>query len=235
MSDWAKKRFWKTASVLEVEGGFTVLLDSRALKTPAKAALIVPTRAMAEAVAEEWDAQEEVINPNTMPVTRSANAAIDKVSVQHSEVADLLAEYGASDLLCYRATSPAELIAREAESWDPILDWAATVLNARLVPVSGVMFQAQDDSALQILREKVHALNNFELAAFHDLVSMSGSLVLGFAALLDHLAPEEIWRISRIDEDWQEEQWGVDEEAAEQAARKKRDFLHAYRFVNMLS
>lgn len=119
MSGWAKKRFWKETTVESVEGGYGVFLDGRAVKTPAKAALVVPTEAMAEAMAAEWDAQEGEIDPNTMPVTRSANAAIDKVAVQHTEVADMLAEYGGSDLLCYRATSPEELIARQAEGWDP--------------------------------------------------------------------------------------------------------------------
>ena len=233
MSGWAKKRFWKETGVVEVEGGYTVELDGRRVKTPAKAPLTLPSRAMAEAIAAEWQAQEGEIDPNSMPVTRSANAAIDKVAIQHGEVADMLAEYGGSDLLCYRATQPVELVARQAERWDPMLDWAEAELGARLKPVSGVMHMAQDSAALEQLRTQVHALSNFEMAAFHDLVSLSGSLVLGFAAVHDARPIEALWTLSRLDEDWQEEQWGIDEEAAEQAEIKKQAFFHADRFFRM--
>ncbi|MEQ9695242.1 ATP12 family protein [Shimia sp. SDUM112013] len=233
MSGWAKKVFWKEVSVNEADGGFTVTLDGRGLKTPAKSALAVPTRDMAEAIAAEWRAQDGEVNPLSMPVTRSANAAIDKVAIQHGEVADMLADYGGTDLLCYRATNPEELIARQAAEWDPVLDWASETLGARLLPVAGVMHVAQSDTALQGLRDKVHAMSNFELAAFHDLVSLSGSLVLGFAATHQMRPIEEIWMLSRLDETWQEELWGVDEEAAEQAEIKKQAFLHADRFFKM--
>ena len=233
MSGWAKKRFWKETGVVEVEGGYTVELDGRRVKTPAKAPLTLPTRAMAEAIAAEWQAQEKEIDPNTMPVTRSANAAIDKVAIQHGEVADMLAEYGGSDLLCYRAAQPVELVARQAERWDPMLDWAGEKLGAKLQPVSGVMHIAQDQAALDRLKTQVHALSNFEMAAFHDLVSLSGSLVLGFAAVHQARPIEDLWALSRLDEDWQEEQWGVDEEAAEQAEIKRQAFLHADFFFRL--
>ncbi|MEP2533578.1 ATP12 family protein [Shimia sp.] len=233
-SEWAQKRFWKLAEVTQEPKGFSVKLDGRALKTPAKAALIVPSRVMAESIAAEWNAQTDKIDPGTMPVTRSANAAIDKVATQHSEVADLLAEYGGSDLLCYRATSPQELIERQAENWDPLLDWSANVLAAPLESVSGVMHMAQNETSLANLRNRVHALDNFQLAAFHDLVSLSGSLVLGFAALLDFRPIDELWQLSRIDETWQEEQWGVDEEAQMMASQKYHAFIHAYKFAKML-
>lgn len=233
MSGWARKRFWKETSVVSEGGGFAVHLDGRALRTPAKAPLVVPGAQMAGAIAQEWDAQQGEVDPRSMPFTRSANAAIDKVAVQHAEVADMLAEYGGSDLLCYRATTPAELVARQAANWDPLLDWAETALGARLAAVSGVMHHPQDRAALDVLRRRVHGLNNFELAAFHDLVSLSGSLIIGFAATLDHLPIEELWRVSRIDETWQEELWGVDEEASEMAEVKRQAFLHAHRFHKM--
>ncbi|MCP4821116.1 MAG: ATPase, partial [Shimia sp.] len=165
MSDWAKKRFWKETSVVETEGGFGIALDGRTVKTPAKTALVLPTRALADAVAAEWDAQGEQIDPTSMPVTRSANAALDKVATQHAEVADMLAEYGGSDLLCYRATTPTELIARQVEAWDPLLAWAEEALGAKLKPVAGIMFEAQDPVALAKLRERVHAFDNFQMAA----------------------------------------------------------------------
>lgn len=233
MSDWKPKRFWKHCDVVEAGTGFAVELDGRSVKTPAKAALILPTRAMAEAVSQEWDAPTEEVDPAVMPFTRSANAAIDKVALQHAEVADMLAGYGDSDLLCYRADHPAELVVRQSENWDPALAWAASTLGARLLPVTGLMHQPQNETALRHLTERVHQLNDFELAAFHDLVSLSGSLVLGFAAAMNWREPDQIWRISRLDEIWQEELWGIDEEARDLAEKKRQAFLHAKRFFDV--
>ncbi len=233
MSDWKPKRFWTESAVVETEGGFTVELDGRRVKTPAKAALVLPTRAMADEVAAEWDAQEKVIDPTVMPFTRSANAAIDKVHHQHAEVADMLADYGDSDLLCYRAAHPQELQERQAEQWDPALDWAAETLSARLLPVAGVLHQPQPTAALTTLRQRVHGLSDFQMAAFHDLVSLSGSLILGFAAAHNWRSAEEIWGISRLDELWQIEQWGHDDEANAVAETKKTAFLHAKRFFDL--
>ncbi|MDX5402475.1 MAG: ATPase [Rhodobacterales bacterium] len=233
MSAWKAKRFWKAATVVPVADGYTVHLDDRPVKTPAKTPLIVPTRAMAAAIAAEWDAQEGQIDPLGMPVTRSANAAIDKVAVQHAEVAQMLADYGDSDLLCYRAPGPVELVARQAQMWDPLLDWAAAELGVRLSTASGVIHVPQDPAALAQLAARVHAMDNFTLAAFHDLVSLSGSLILGFAALMDYRPAEEIWHLSRLDEDWQIEQWGVDAEAEAMAETKRTAFLHAKSFVDL--
>ncbi|MEQ6248975.1 ATP12 family protein [Sulfitobacter sp. HNIBRBA3233] len=229
MSEWKAKRFWKAADVVEHPAGYSVALDGRPVKTPAKRPLAVPTRAMAEAIALEWDAQEKEIKPHTMPVTKTANAAIDKVAVQKQEVVEMLAAYGDSDLLCYRADRPEELVARQAEIWDPMLDWAHQALGARLEPRVGVMHQPQDPAALEVLHSHTARLDSFELAAFHDLVSLSGSLVLGFAAAQQVRPADEIWRISRLDEIWQEEQWGEDEEATALAALKHEAFLHATR------
>ncbi|MHA7876712.1 ATP12 family chaperone protein [Roseivivax sp.] len=228
MSGWAMRRFWSEAQTEAVEGGFRVLLDGRPIKTPAKAALVVPTEAYAAAIAAEWQAQGDEVDPTSMPITRSANAAIDKLRVQRAEVADMLAAYGDSDLLCYRADAPVELVARQAETWDPYLDWAEARYGARLAPRTGIMHAPQAATALEALRAEVHRIDDFGLAAFHDLVSLTGSLVLGFAAA-EGQEPEAIWAASRLDETWQEEQWGVDEEAAELAARKKAQFQDALR------
>ncbi|WP_170372852.1 ATP12 family chaperone protein [Ruegeria arenilitoris] len=233
MSEWKPKRFWTGSAVVATDGGYTIELDGRRVRTPAKAALVLPTRAMAEAVAREWDAQEKEIDPATMPFTRSANAAIDKVQHQHAEVADMLSDYGDSDLLCYRATHPEALIERQRHEWDPALDWAAETLGARLIPVEGVRHQPQAPEALDSLRRQVHDLDAFRLAAFHDLVSLSGSLILGFAAAQNWRKPDEIWRISRLDESWQAEQWGDDEEAVQGAELKKIAFLHAKTFYDL--
>jgi len=233
MSGWAAKRFWKEAKATETDGGYTVLLDGRAVKTPAKAGLVVPTQRMAEAIATEWDAQEEAIQPLTMPVTRSANAAIDKVAHQFTEVADMVADYGDADLLCYRANSPIELAARQAEAWDPLLDWAANALGSRLETRVGVLHAPQAPDSLEKLRQRVKAMSPFELTAFHDLVGISGSLIIGFATIDGVHAPERMWQLSRIDELWQIEQWGEDDEATEIARKKLAEFLHASRFYKL--
>ncbi len=233
MSEWKAKRFWKEAGVVEEEDGFGVRLDGRAVRTPAKAALIVPTPALAEAIAAEWDAQEGKIDPGTMPFTQSANAAIDKVARQTSEVAEMLAAYGDSDLICYRASGPVELIEKQAEAWNPLLDWTESVLSVKLLVVEGVVHAPQDAAALARLRAHVDALDTWALTAFHDLVSLSGSLVIGFAALDGFYPAETLWNLSRVDETWQAEQWGSDEEAEEMAARKQSDFIHAKRFYDL--
>jgi chaperone required for assembly of F1-ATPase len=232
MSEWKQKRFWTEAKAVETPTGWAVHLDGRAVKTPAKAGLILPTETLASAVAAEWDAQVDVVNPFAMPFTRSANAAIDKVAIQHAEVADMLAAYGDADLLCYRADAPEELVARQAEAWDPYLDWVADTYGARLYPRTGVIHESQDAAALSILADMVHALSEFELAAFHDLVSLSGSLVLGFAAAHGMNDVAAIYAASRTDEAWQSEQWGDDEEAEQTAEIKKTAFLHAKSFFD---
>lgn len=234
MSEWALKRFWKSTDVAQGEAGFAIRLDGRPVRTPAKALLEVPTQPLAEAIAAEWDAQQDKVNPHLMPFTRSANAAIDKVRIQHAEVADLLAAYGDADLLCYRAATPTELVARQAQHWDPLLDWAHDTLGARLNTRIGVMHAAQDPQALAHLSTQVHALDPFQLAAFHDLVSLTSSLVIGFAAIHGARPADSLWDLSRLDETWQAEQWGADEEAEEVAALKRGEFLHAHRFFSLL-
>lgn len=233
MSDWGLKRFWSEAHVTGGADGYGIALDSRPVRTPGKVPLKLPTRPLAAAVAAEWQAQQGAVDPGTMPLTRAANAALDKVTPQRAEVAAMLASYGDTDLICYRAESPAELVARQAAAWDPLLDWAASTLGARLVPVAGLIPRPQDPQALARLSAQVGALDIWDLTAFHDLVSLSGSLVIGFAALR-HLRPAaDLWQVSRIDETWQAELWGADEEAATTAARKESDFLQAQRFCDL--
>ncbi|WIV51112.1 ATP12 family protein [Marivivens sp. LCG002] len=233
MSGWKAKRFWKETSIAETDGGFQVLLDGRQVKTPAKTLLVVPTRALAEAIAQEWDAQEGEVDPTTMPVTRSANAALDKVAAQRDEVVAMLASYGGTDLLCYRASEPAELLERQQQAWDPLLDWLATNHHVRLAVGSGVMHVAQDAAGQETLHTAVKKFNNFEIAAFHDLVAMSGSLVIALAVAEGRVDVAEGWRLSRIDETWQEEQWGKDEEATELAEKKFKEFTTAARILGL--
>jgi chaperone required for assembly of F1-ATPase len=233
MSDWKPKRFWKAATPDACDGGYTVTLDGRPVKTPAKAALIVPNMAMATAVAAEWDAQTGLVDPRTMPVTRSANAAIDKVRTQRNEVIGLLSEYGGSDLLCYRAATPDRLVALQNAQWDPLLDWAARDLGAVLAVGQGVMHVPQPPETLALFQRTLSAFDDFALAAAHDLISLSGSLVLALAVTRGHLPAAQAWDISRVDEDWQITQWGADEDAAAAAAVKRAAFLHAERFFQL--
>lgn len=233
MSAWAPKRFWTSAEVAEAPGGFAVTLDGRQVKTPAKAPLVVPSRALAEAIAREWQAQDEKIDPATMPVTRGANAAIDKVRTQHAEVAALIADYGGTDLLCYRAEAPRELVARQSAHWDPLLDWAEAALGARLAVTQGVVPVAQPEATLAALSARVAAMDEWQLAALHDLVGLTGSLVLGLAVAEGRLTADEAWTIAQIDEAWQAEQWGADDEAAAHADRKRAALLDAERFWRM--
>lgn len=231
MSEWRAKRFWKTAQAVPAAGGgFEVRLDGRSLRTPAKAALSLPTMALAEAVAAEWQAQGEAIVPASMPMTRTANSAIDKVRAQRAGVEAMLAEYADTDLTCYRAEAPEALVARQAAAWDPLLDWLAERHGARLLPVEGVIHRPQDPRALAALAAALVPLSDFQLAALHDLVTLPGSLVIGLAAAEAAFAPEDLWRRSRTDEDWQIEQWGSDAEAAALAAERRAAFLHAAAF-----
>ena len=234
MTGWAARRFWKDVSVEAAEGGHRVRLDARPLMTPAKRPLILPTLAVAEAVAGEWRAVGETVDPRQMPVTRSANAAIDKVATQFAEVAGLISDYGGTDLICYRAETPEELTARQAAAWDPLVDWAARRHGAALTVTRGIVPVAQPAEGVAALSRAVTALSPFELTALHDLVALSGSLVIGLNATEPGSDPEALWSLSRVDEDWQAELWGVDEEAAALAAAKKRDFLHAHRFWTLL-
>ncbi len=233
MSCWSTKRFWKSAKAEAVDGGFTVLLDNRKVKTPAKAEFLLPSLELASAAASEWNRQEDAVDPTTMPITRAANAAIDKVSVQFDEVAAMLAEYGDSDLTCYRAETPEELVQLQARAWDPLLNWADKQFSARLIPVQGVVHIPQPEDALTKLSAPLTKMSVFELTAMHDLVSLTGSLVIGLATEADAFAPETLWQNSRIDEDWQISLWGEDEEANLAAQAKKAAFFDAVRFLEL--
>ncbi|MGV8952386.1 MAG: ATP12 family chaperone protein [Cypionkella sp.] len=233
MSAWTAKRFWKAATAAPCDGGFTVTLDGKAVKTPAKSLLIVPTLAMAEAIALEWDAQTGKIEPDSMLVTRAANSALDKVAPQFALVAASLADYGGTDLLCYRATGPQELIDRQAQGWDPLLDWAAQTYAAPLNVIAGVIPIDQPAPSLQALSQAVQSHDNFRLAALHDLIAISGSLILALAVARGRLTAAEAWQLSRIDETWQNELWGVDDVAAELESFKREALLAAERFFGL--
>lgn len=231
MTAWAPKRFWKAASVVPAEGGFTVHLDGRPVKTPAKTPLIVPTPALAAAIAVEWDAQEGVVKPATMPMTRMANSALVKVPPAFEAVVDEVARYGGTDLLCYRAEAPETLVQRQSRDWDPLLDWAEQTFDAALLVTAGVIPVDQPAVSLARLRAAVATHDSFGLVGLHDLVAITGSLVLGLAVAHSRLTSDAAFTLSRLDEDWQAELWGIDSEAAETAAAKRTDLSDAARFL----
>lgn len=235
MSEWKARRFWKAANIHPVDDGWEVMLDDRPLRTPGKHPLILPTEDLAQAIAGEWDAQAEVINPNVMPLTRSANSAIEKVRPQFDAVALMLAEYGGTDLLCYRAERPEELVTMQAVGWDPLIDWAATVLEAPLHITHGVIPVRQPDDSLARLRARIDRLDSFGLMALHDLVTLPGSLVLGLAVIHGRLNAEDAHRLSRIDETYQTSQWGKDDEAEAMANSRLDAMRSAERFHQLSS
>ncbi|MCC6007087.1 MAG: ATPase [Rhodobacteraceae bacterium] len=231
MSGWAARRFWTNVSLHPVEGGFSIHLDTRQVMTPGRAPLILPSAALARAVADEWCAQEHLVAPETMSLTRAANSAIDKVRPHRSEVEEEIAGFGASDLLCYRAASPSGLVARQAAGWDPLLQWSATALGAPMIATTGIVFVEQPAASLHALAAHVAAYDDFTLTALSDLVGLTGSLVIGLAVLRQHQPPEALWPLSRIDEDWQAELWGLDAEAEATAEARRQAFLRAALFA----
>jgi len=230
------RRFWTRAEARPLEaGGWTVALDDKPLRTPLGAPFAAPTLASAEAAAAEWDAQGEKPDPATMPVTRAVNTALDRAGPEFEAVAAMLADYAGADLLCYRAERPRALVARQAEAWDPPLAWAEGRYDIRLLRVPGVMHAPQPPAALAALGAAVRARSPFALTGLHDLVVLSGSLVLGLAVAEGEIEAEAAWSASRVDEDFQIEQWGEDAEAAERAAIRRADFLFARRFLDLIA
>jgi chaperone required for assembly of F1-ATPase len=232
-----RRRFWDVAGIVpaDAEAGFAVQLDDRPLRTPAGVPLVVPTEALAAEIAAEWDALEGEIRPELLPFTRAANVAIDRIAHARGPVVAAIAEYGGTDLLCYRAAEPAGLAARQAAGWDPWLVWSARALGAPLVAVTGVMHAPQPSASIAALHAAVAEEDAFGLAALHELVSLSGSLVLGLAVSRGALEADAAWELSRIDETWQAEQWGRDAEAEAMAAVRREDFLRAARLKRLAS
>lgn len=231
MTEWAAKRFWTDAAPVPAPGGHGVALDGKPLRTPTRTPVVLPTLALARAVAQEWQAQEGAIDPLAMPLTRCANAALDKVAPQRAAVQGMIAAYGETDLLCYRAASPEELARRQDAAWDPLLDWAEARCGVRLAVTRGVMPIAQPAPALAAFGGEMDRMGDFHIAAFHELVSLSGSFVLGLACVTGHLDADRAWALSRLDELWQADLWGADDEAEALAALKRTAFIQARQFI----
>jgi chaperone required for assembly of F1-ATPase len=228
-----RRRFYTKAGVGEAEGGHTVTLDGKPIKTPSGRIVILPVHALAEAIAVEWGAQGEFIDPLTMPLTRFANSVVQGVADNAKAVADDVAKYFASDLLFYRAGHPEELVAREATHWDPILFWAAETLSAHFILAQGVMHVRQPESAVAAARAALPA-NPWEIAAMHVMTSLTGSALLALALFHKVIDQNQAWAAAHVDEDWNAEKWGVDDEVAARKAAKLIDFNAAVSVLKAL-
>jgi len=223
------RRFYKEVAI--VDGA--ILLDGRPVRTPARASLALPTAALAEAVAQEWRMQGEEIDPRTMPLTGLSNAAIDRVAPDPAAFARPLADYAESDLLCYRAEAPAELIARQSEAWDPLLDWARTRFDIAFVVTTGIVHMAQPPATVARLSEALLARDAFALAAMSPLVTIGGSLVTALALAEDAIDADRAFDVTHLDELWQAERWGEDKLALEARASRRRDFMAAAELLDL--
>ena len=220
-----RKRFYTTVGVSAGDDGHAVTLDGKTVRTPSRNALAVPIRAIADLMAAEWEAQREFIDPLSMPVTRLANSVLDAIATdeQIAAVRDDIAKYFASDLLFYRASHPDALIAREAAAWDPVLFWAAEDLGAHFILAEGVMHVSQPEQALAAARAALPH-DPWRVAALHMVTTITGSALLALALLHGRLSADEVWTAAFVDEDWNAEKWGFDEEAAARRAARKVDF-----------
>ncbi len=228
------RRFYKGVAVGEAEGGHAVLLDGRSPKTPSGRKVVLPTPALAALVAADWDAQAEEIDTLRMPAQRLAATAIDRVAGVRVEVAEEIARYAGSDLLCYRAESPASLVEAQREAWDPLLAWADEDLGLRLTAVGGIIHRAQPEGSLARARALSLDLDDFGLTALAQASSLLGSAVLALALQRGRLDGQGAHDIARLDEAWQEARWGVDYEAADRTAARLEEALLLERWFRAL-
>lgn len=225
------KRFWRDVAVERVAAGHAIRLDGRAVKTPMRRELILPSAALAGAVKAEWDAVGDAIDPAAMPMTGFANAAIDRVANERAAFVSAIGEYAETDLLCYRAQAPAALAQRQAAAWTPWLDWAQARYSVRFHVVTGIMHRPQAEQTVARLQAAVAALSDWQLAAASKLAALSGSLVAVLALAEGAADAEQIWPDLILDELWQEEYWGADDYAAKNRRDREADFMAAARFL----
>jgi chaperone required for assembly of F1-ATPase len=230
------KRFYKDAGVEERDGLFLLTLDGRTARTPGRQVLAVPSRELAEALAEEWAGQGAVINPSIMPVTRLVNSAIDGVAPRQAEVVDDLVCYAGSDLVYYRASEPERLARSQDAAWNPVLDWARDTHGARFTLAEGVMHVAQPEEALAAIRGAIEQIRSpFALAALHVMTTLSGSVLIALSHAAQRLDADQAWAAAHVDELFQESVWGEDYEAMERRRRREADFKAASKVYRLVS
>ncbi|MCS0504485.1 ATP12 family chaperone protein [Ancylobacter mangrovi] len=229
------KRFYKEAGVADAgEGMYRVELDGRPVRTPGRNLLAVPSRPLAEALAGEWAAQGELINPLSMPLTRLTNSALDGVEAAREAVAAEIVRYAGSDLICYRAEGPARLVARQAEHWDPLLAWARDEFAAVFVLSEGIRFVDQPESSIEAIARALPT-DSLRLAALNLMTTLSGSALIALAVWRGYLSPEAAWQAAHIDELTQEEAWGTDREAMLRREMRYQDFASASFYLRLLA
>jgi chaperone required for assembly of F1-ATPase len=229
-----RKRFYAKAGVVESADGFAVTLDDKPVRTPSGRALAAPSREIADAISGEWEAQTELIHPLTMPFTRFANSVLDAVVDRVEAVTEDVAKYLGSDLLFYRAGHPDALVAREAAHWDPILFWAADALGAHFILAEGIVHVRQPDSAIAAARGALPSAP-WSIAALHVITTLTGSALLALALLHGVIDQDQVWAAAHVDEDWNIEKWGVDEEVAARRAGRLVDFKAAAGILKALN
>ena len=228
------KRFYKEAAAVPADGGgYGITLDGRPVRTPARAPLVLPNARLAEAVVQEWAGQGEEIDPASMPTTGFANAAIDRIAPDPATFAAGIARYGESDLLCYRVDAPPDLAARQAAQWQPLLDWARARFGVDFAVTCGIAHVAQPTLTLDTLRGAVQTHDPFTLAALSTLVSLSGSLVIGLAAVERAFPLRALWQAAELDELFQAEHWGDDDEALARRVLRHEEFVRAATFAEL--
>ena len=229
------RRFYKAVEVTPEDGGFAVRLDGRPVRTPHGGRLVLPTRALADQVAEEWAAQGELLEVAQMHATRLANTAIESIPSARAETADVVAGYAASDLLCYWAEAPQPLVQRQQHHWGPVLEWIEAEAKLSFIRAAGIVHQAQPEPTLQQVREIALSLDDFGLAGLAFGAALFGPAILSIALLRGWATGQQAFELSRLDETWQEEQWGIDEEAAERTARLNAEALMLERWFRGIS
>lgn len=233
MTASSARRFYKQVGVTGSGAPFSIALDDRPLRTPLKRPLDLPTRPLAEAVAAEWEAQKEKIEPHTMPFTKLANTALDRVATDKERIIGEIVDFAGSDLICYRAAKPQDLIERQARIWQPVLDWARQSFQGEFQATEGIVHIAQPPASLAALREFLLAKSPWALTALHNMTTLTGSALISAMACEKHLPPSEAWLAAHVDEDWQIEQWGWDEEARHRRDFRKREFDICLRFCEL--
>lgn len=229
------KRFYKLASVAETSEGYGVELDGRGIKTDNKKALIVPTHKLAAGVAGEWDAQVGEIDLSTMPLTRLAKTAVDRGAIDRGLNIDEILKFSNSDLLCYRAADPNPLVKRQVAGWQPVLDWASDALDVRFEVTAGLVVLEQPAASLESLRSHVEPLSDFEVAGLAPTTALLGSIILAMAVFKGHLTPNDALSLSLLDELWQAEMWGEDDEAVARREGLLRDLESLASFLVFLT
>ncbi|TDQ83810.1 chaperone required for assembly of F1-ATPase [Dongia mobilis] len=235
MSQPALRRFYKQATSVPCGQGHRIELDGKALHSPAKHELILPGRALAAAIAEEWARQGEKLAPHTMSLMQLAATAIDRVAPERPRVVDEVVGYAGTDLVCYRAAEPPALAVRQAQAWDPLIDWLRRRYDVSLVATTGIVAVAQPEATLEALRRVVAGMDHFTLAALASMTGAAGSLVIALALAGGEITPEEAAHAAQLDELFQAERWGEDKEAIDRRVAQLGDLVAAKRFLDLLA